>query len=267
MCYVFGMSLRITTKKITNLIFDPANARSHSEQNLEAIKRSLETFGQRKPIVLNSKDVVVAGNGTLQAARDLGWTEIDTVSVPEDWTEEQVKAFAIADNRTAELADWNSEQLSLTLSDLEDSGWDLKDLGFTKTELKDLLTEAEHEANLSDGDAYTQTINVPQYEIVGDKPELADLADRSKTDRLKAQIEAANLPKDLEAFLLLAANRHTVFNYRKIAEYYPHAPKEVQELMENSALIIIDANDAIRNGYANFAAAISELEGEDSLGA
>lgn len=257
------MNLRITTKKITNLIFDPANARLHSEQNIEAIKRSLETFGQRKPIVLDSKDVVVAGNGTLQAARDLGWTEIDTVSVPEDWSEDQIKAFAIADNRTAELADWNSEQLSLSLADLEESGWDLKDLGFTKNELKDLIAESEREASLSDGDAYTQTINVPQYEIVGEKPQLGEMLDTSKAKELETKIQLADIPDDVRAFLLAATYRHNVFNYRKIAEYYPHASAEIQELMEQSALIIIDANDAIRYGYANFMATIEDLESAD----
>jgi ParB-like chromosome segregation protein Spo0J len=129
------MNLRIESKKVAELSFDPENARSHSKQNLDAIRASLETFGQRKPIVLDSEGVVVAGNGTLQAAISLGWSEIETVSVPDDWTPEQVKAFAIADNRTAELAEWNQEVLQKHLADLDASGFMVATIGFEAPKL------------------------------------------------------------------------------------------------------------------------------------
>lgn len=257
------MSLRITTKQISDLIFDPANARSHSEQNLKAIKRSLETFGQRKPIVLNSKDVVVAGNGTLQAAKDLGWTEIETVSVPEDWSDDQIKAFAIADNRTAELAEWNAEQLSLTLANLEESGWELKDLGFTKSELTDITSDLPGSSVELNDDIYTTAVNIPQYDIVGDKPDLEELADKSKAVALRDRISKTDIPSEIKEFLYLAANRHIAFNYAKIAEYYAHATAEIQELMEESALVIIDLDDAIRLGYAQFLDSVNTLESQD----
>ena len=129
------MNLRIETRRVADLSFDPENARSHSPQNLEAIKGSLAEFGQRKPIVLNADGVVVAGNGTLQAAISLGWSEIDTVSVPPDWTPEQVKAFAIADNRTAELAEWNQEVLQKHLADLSEAGFMVETIGFEAPKL------------------------------------------------------------------------------------------------------------------------------------
>jgi hypothetical protein len=257
------MNLRIETKKVADLSFDSENARSHSSNNLEAIKKSLDQFGQRKPIVLNADGVVVAGNGTLQAAISLGWSEIDTVSVPADWTADQVKAFAIADNRTAELAEWNSEKLALQLSELEEFGWDLKDLGFTKTELADIIDDGLSKERLEEENLYTAAINVPQYEIVGEKPSISELLDSDKANRLKSKILTSDAPEELKEFLIQATNRHIVFNYRKIAEFYPHASPEVQELMEESALVIIDANDAIRYGYANFIATINELESND----
>jgi hypothetical protein len=257
------MNLRIETKRVADLSFDPENARSHSSQNLDAIKRSLSQFGQRKPIVLNSTGVVVAGNGTLQAAIALGWSEIDTVSVPADWSDEQVKAFAIADNRSAELAEWNSEKLALQLSELEEFGWDLKDLGFTKTELADIIDEGLSKERLEEENAYTAAINVPQYQIVGEKPSVSELLDSDKATRLKSKILDSDAPLELKDFLIQATNRHLVFNYRKIAEFYPHASPEVQELMEESALVIIDADDAIRHGYATFTATIKNLEGQD----
>ena len=64
-------------------------------------------------------------------------------------------------------------------------------------------------------------------------------------------------------FLIRAANRHIVFNYKKIAEYYPHATPEVQKLMERSALVIIDINDAIHYGYVDFVEELNRLEKAD----
>jgi len=89
--------------------------------------------------------------------------------------------------------------------------------------------------------------------------------DRTKATSLRNDIYKANLPKNLEEFLLTAAARHLVFNYGKIAEFYPHQEPEVQRLMEQSVLIIIDANDAIANGYATFKQTINDLRGEDCI--
>ena len=127
--------MQIETVNIADLQPDPKNARKHDETNLKAIKASLSEFGQRKPIVITSKNVVVAGNGTLAAARSLGWDVIDAVRVPADWTANQIKAFALADNRTAELADWDRDILSTQLVELQTDGWDISLIGFDVTDL------------------------------------------------------------------------------------------------------------------------------------
>jgi len=94
--------LNIERRKISELKNDPANARKHSPRNLKAIRDSLDVFGQQKPIVVDARGVVIAGNGTLEAARDLGWDEIDVAVT--DLDPAHAQAFGIADNRTAELA-------------------------------------------------------------------------------------------------------------------------------------------------------------------
>jgi DNA modification methylase len=115
---------------ITELKLLPGNPR---RGDIEAVKRSLEAFGQRKPIVVRRTDnVVIAGNHTLQAAQALGWDEIAVVWVDDD--EVTSKAFALADNRTAELGDYDEEALADLINDvgslnpglLESSGWDDK---------------------------------------------------------------------------------------------------------------------------------------------
>lgn len=122
-----------TTKKyrdIHTLKFDPANARVHDERNIQAIVDSLTMNGQRKPVVIYS-DMIVAGNGTVTAAKRLGWTEIWVNDDPFD-SLDAAKAYAIQDNQTAALASWNDDQLDETLTELVEQGWDLRKLGFDK---------------------------------------------------------------------------------------------------------------------------------------
>lgn len=138
--------MKIETLQIKDLTPDPQNARQHDEKNLKAIQGSLNQFGQRKPIVITEEGVIVAGNGTVEAAKRLGWLEIQAVTVPGDWTPEQTKAFALADNRTAELAAWNSEILSEQIRELNDVDFPILELGFEPLEFP---TEQEWE-NLFD---------------------------------------------------------------------------------------------------------------------
>lgn len=121
---------------IDTLMIDPANVRTHSPRNVEAVKASLAKFGQRKPIVVGQDNVVQAGSGTLQAARELGWKKITTVRSPLKGAE--AIAYSISDNRTAELADWDYEELAAALRGLE-GDVDLVELGWGEGELENLL--------------------------------------------------------------------------------------------------------------------------------
>lgn len=127
-------ALTVVTVPVASLALDPSNVRAHGEKNLAAIRASLETFGQRRPLVCaRDRDgalVVIAGNGTLEAARSLGWERIEVTVVPDDWDADKARAYAIADNRTAELAEWNERTLAEQLLSLEDSGVALTALGF-----------------------------------------------------------------------------------------------------------------------------------------
>jgi site-specific DNA-methyltransferase (adenine-specific) len=126
--------VKIERIKLAELRNDDQNARTHDQANLNAIAGSLEQFGQRKPIVIAQDNKVVAGNGTLTAARLIGWTEIDCVRVPADWTADQIKAYALADNRTAELAQWDEQVMASQLLDLQEAGFDIQAIGFELVE-------------------------------------------------------------------------------------------------------------------------------------
>ena len=139
--------LRPLALPVASLHEDPANARRHDERNLDAIKASLAKFGQRKPIVVQKDGMVVrAGNGTLSAVKALGWTEIAAVVVDEG--DVAATAYAIADNRTAELASWDEEVLGSLLGQLQaDEDFDHLVSGFSDAEISRLLAPVAGEGD------------------------------------------------------------------------------------------------------------------------
>lgn len=127
-------------RPISELTHDPRNARLHGAKNLAAIRASLERFGQRKPVVVRRSDGrVLAGNGTMDAALAIGWTHLACVMV--DDTDPEAVAYGLADNRTAELADWNEEVLAQLMSELEAAGAE-EGLGWTDRQVEALLADA-----------------------------------------------------------------------------------------------------------------------------
>lgn len=252
--------MQIEKIAVTELSFDPSNARKHSEKNIEAIKGSLRKFGQRKPIVVRN-GVVIAGNGTLQAALALGWSEIEVVRA-DDMTNTDAMAFALADNRTSELAEWDSEVLGFQLQALFEDGFEIGEFGF---DVGDFNLASDSTGGVSEESSkYTTKIEAPIYEIKGDKPDESQLYDKVRTNELLSRIKSVELPNEVKEFLINAASRHTVFNYQNIAEYYAHAPREVQELMEESALVIIDFSKAIELGFVKLAEEVADSYLEDS---
>lgn len=133
-----GGGLCVEVVPVGELSSDPANVRRHPDRNLEAIKASLRRFGQQKPIVVDLNGVVRAGNGTLEAVRDLGWTKIAIVRT--DLAGSEATAYSIADNRAAELAEWDEQGLAAILKSLESEGFDFDAVGYTRDELDNLIT-------------------------------------------------------------------------------------------------------------------------------
>lgn len=111
---------------------------------------------------------------------------------------------------------------------------------------------------------YTMKTNIPQYDIKGEQPEISELCDTSKTRELLEKIKQSNVSEEEKKFLRYGAYRHLCFNYSKIAEYYAQANKEMQELMEDSALVIIDFENAIAKGYVEMSKQVALLRGDDN---
>jgi len=148
---------------IADLSNDPANARKHGQKNIDTIVASLRRFGQQKPIVIDSSGIVRAGNGTLEAAKLLGWDSIDAIRTELKGSE--ATAYAIADNRTAELAEWDDDVLAATLQGLVTDDEDLlAAAGVDEDELAKLLqgiTDGGDEEN----EGSTEEIDSDEFDL------------------------------------------------------------------------------------------------------
>ena len=231
--------IKIQYRKVSELIPYAKNPRKNKEA-VAYVANSIKEFGFKNPIIIDKNDEIIAGHTRLLAAKQLKMEEVPCI-LADDLTEEQVKAFRLADNKTAEFAEWDDELLGKELEDIFNI--DMEAFGFFSEEAED--------GNAIGGDKYTFKVNIPQYEITGDCPEINELYNDEKTEEIIGRINESSATEEIKEFLRIAAQRHTVFNYRNIAEYYAHAEPEVQELFEDSALVIIDVNDAIAKGFAH----------------
>lgn len=125
--------------ELDGLVVDPNNARLHSDRNVATIAKSLDTYGQQKPISLSPDGTTVfAGNGTVIAARSLKWTHIAAVPFDNDSKELQ-DGWKIADNRSAELAAWDMDALAREIGKLSEGALDIEAIGFSDTEIAAIL--------------------------------------------------------------------------------------------------------------------------------
>jgi hypothetical protein len=253
-------------KEITKLAVDVDSIEPHPRNvrqgDVGAISESLKHNGQYRPIVVQkSTNQILAGNHTWKAAKALGWNKIAVTYV--DVSDDEALRILLADNRTNDLATYDTTALAELLEELATSEKEFVGTGFDGDDLDLMMNDIKSSFEETD-DAYTQKVKIPHYEIVGEQPETSELLSTSKQEQLIENINKANLPDDVREFLIAATWRHVKFNYQKIAEFYPHQSKEVQELMEQSVLVIIDAKDAIANGYARFKQTIEDLMEKDS---
>jgi ParB-like chromosome segregation protein Spo0J len=114
------------------------NSRVHSNYQINQIKKSIEHFGFVNPVLINGNNIV-AGHGRTRAAKELGLTEIPAIDVS-NLSEEQIRAYVIADNKIATNAEWDQEILRMELDALKELDFDVSILGFdpSEVEIKDI---------------------------------------------------------------------------------------------------------------------------------
>lgn len=238
----------IVYKRVSELKGNPKNPRKN-DGAVDSVAKSIEKYGFKNPLIIDVDNIVWCGNTRLKAAKKLGLDEVPCIVV-KDLTPKQMEEYALLDNKTNEIAEWNFDLLSEILPGLD---LDDFDLDWNLTEDENLKIETEEE------NPYTMKVDIPQYQITGECPKLKECINTQKVADLIKEIEQADITDEQKKFLINAAQRHLVFDYSKIAEYYAHQDKTMQELMEKSALVIIDFEDAIKNGYVEIRKEINNI--------
>jgi len=129
--------MQVTLRPITDIRPYEKNPRLNDDA-VDAVAASIREFGFRQPIVVDTEGVIICGHTRYKAALKLGLEKVP-VHTAKDLTPEQIKAYRIADNKTAELAEWNYDLLPIELGELQSCNYDLGLLGFDQEELAKLL--------------------------------------------------------------------------------------------------------------------------------
>ena len=232
--------------KISKVKGNPSNPRIIKNDKFKKLVKSIQEFPEMlklRPIVVDEDMIVLGGNMRLRASKDAGLKEV-WIEIAEGLTEEQKKEFIVKDN--VGFGEWEWDILANEWDSVQLAEWGLD------------VWENQDDAIVEEDDIYTKKIEAPIYEPKGIKPKVSELYNEDKGFELLEKIRKSNVSKAEKEFLTIASFRHIVFDYSKIAEYYTQSNKEMQGLMEDSALVVIDFNKAIENGFVQLSSEIKE---------
>lgn len=238
------ISKELLKLSVADLVPYENNPRVISQDAVNACAESMRQCTNLDPIEVDENNVILSGHTRRLALMQLGIEEVDVVRYT-GLTEAQKKKYRILANKTSEMTVWDFSKLEQELGEVDLSAFDF-DFG------------AKDDSDAKEN-PYTTNINIPQYQIQGDCPTFYEMYDSTKEQELINEIRQSNITQDEKDFLVSAAHRHCRYNYTAIAEYYAHASREMQELMEKSALVIIDLDNAIANGYVKLSNALRDL--------
>lgn len=235
------------------LIANPKNWREHPPEQRKALQGVLDEVGIAGALLARE-----TGNG-LELIDGHLRSEIDAAT---DWPvlvldvdEREADILLASVDPIAALAKTNNDQLQSLLGEIEIDDKNLNSLldGLEK----DILKQQEAD------ERYSAKIESPVYEIKGERPDTSELFDEARTQALIDAVNEADIDSVTKQFLVAAARRHTVFSYDKIAEFYAHASADVQDLMEDSALVIIDFDKAVEHGFVKLTGDLAKAYEDD----
>ena len=236
--------------KIYKVKGNPSNPRIIKNDKFKKLVKSIQEFPEMlklRPIVVDENMMVLGGNMRLKASKDAGLKEV-WIEVAEGLTEEQKKEFIVKDN--VGFGEWEWDMLANEWDSVQLAEWGLD----VWENQDDTIVEEEEQI---------RNIKAPTYDPKNEKPQPDKLYNTDKVENLIDKIKELKLHNTEQAFLIYAAYRHTIFDYSKIADFYAHSTKEVQELMEDSALVIIDSDKAIENGYVRLTKDLTKILNEE----
>ena len=238
--------MQIESKLIKDLKPATYNPRQISTKQYKDLKASIEKFSLVDPIIINKDLTVIGGHQRLKVCKELKHVEIDCVVL--DLSKEEERELNIRLNKSGGEFDMDILANEFDVENLVDWGFKHVELGLNIDKIDE---------------NYTRKIKTPHYEPRNIKPELSKLVDERKQKELLKKIQKSNVDNETKEFLIKASQRHLVFNYSNIADFYAHSDSETKELMEQSALVIIDFDSAIKNGFVEMSNDLKNLFDEE----
>ncbi len=228
---------------LDSILFNPRNWRIHPLSQQDALKGVLEEVGWVQQVIVNKRTGnLIDGHLRCQLAAREGAQTIPVVYV--DVSEDEEALVLATLDPIGAMAATDKQKLDELFAGIQSENENVRKM-MDEIAAKEKL---DFGGNSTDKQ-YSANIQAPVYIPKGDKPNISELYNQTKSKELISEIDNSNLPEDEKEFLKAAARRHTVFNYKLIAEYYAHSDITTQKLMEDSALIIIDFGRAIELGY------------------
>jgi len=248
------------TKKITDFRPQAKNANKHTSYGLRLLEKSVQQDGFIDAQTAAADGEIISGSARLELAAEK-FADVEPIIVDSDGTRPVI--IRRTDIPNAETA--RARRLSVAANKIAQVDFDpdfaiLKEWAGEDEQIKKLFSDDEWREGTGAQEPdnnYSRKIEAPIYTPKGEKPAPADLFDSKRTQELLADIEAAELPEAEKEFLRVAAQRHTVINFKRVADYYAHSDKPTQKLMEDSALVIIDFDRAIELGYVKLSEEIA----------
>jgi len=243
-----------------NLTELQGNLKTRNERDIERMARSILDYGFSFPFFVwqsGKRNYVMDGHGRLSALQALEEQGYEIPPLPVAWIQAKSKKQA-----KQKLLRMNTVYGEITLEGLQEFVADIN-VDWDEVILPSGTLEFEDDDGLDPEEQYSRKIEPPIYEPTSaEPPKLKAMLDTERRDQLLQDIDVARrndmISVNEETLLREAANRHTVFNYAQIAEYYSHASPPMQRLMEQSALVIIDFKKAIELGFVRLTKQMAE---------
>lgn len=222
------------------LVAYEGNAKRHTREQLDAVEASVREFGFRNPVLAwhdeRGRAVIVAGHARCEVARRLGMPTVPVLWV-DDLDDARRRALTLADNQTTMMTGWDADALAAELDALSGE-MDMGSFGF------DLDGGDEPD------DRYSQNVGHVDYEPSDRVREPSELYSRPKD--YSDEIEALDAPEGIKELCRLRNAWLAEFDFAKIADYYCNqATPEVQRVFERLALVLLDRDQLIENGFAD----------------
>src|ERR1700738_4028684 len=160
-----GPAGRVERWPVARLVPNARNARTHSDEQVAQLAASIEEWGWTIPVLVDEAGSIIAGHGRVMAAHRLSIKDVP-VMVAAGWSDAKKRAYMLADNKLTLNAEWDLDRLAIEIAELRASDFDISLIGFSESEIDDLLKADEGGADTGDAGALAERFMIPPFSVL-----------------------------------------------------------------------------------------------------